>query len=150
MTKLLQQCLDALTRLSFLGNGDFPGNSEGNRIAQKAVSDIKQALAQQEQPAMPTHESIYETIINWDEGGGKRSRRELARRIEALYTHPEQPAQEPGTAGQQRKEFESVTRPVIEWLNANCCPHVTVVITPISAELSAGQIAYSTTEFVRN
>jgi len=49
MTKeLLQQALDALTRLSFLGNGDFPGNSEGNRIAQKAVADIKQALAQQE------------------------------------------------------------------------------------------------------
>jgi len=44
-------------------------------------------------PAMPTHEAIYETIINWDEGG-KRSRRELARRIEALYTHsvPTQPA----------------------------------------------------------
>lgn len=51
MTKeLLQQALDALTRLSFLGNGNFPGNSEGNRIAQKAVADIKQALAQQEQP----------------------------------------------------------------------------------------------------
>ena len=49
MTKeLLQQALDALTRLSFLGNGAFPGNSEGNRITQKAVSDIKQALAQQE------------------------------------------------------------------------------------------------------
>jgi hypothetical protein len=48
MTKLLQQALDALTRLSFLGNGDFPGNSEGNRIAQKAVADIKQALSQQE------------------------------------------------------------------------------------------------------
>jgi hypothetical protein len=48
MTKeLLQQALDALTRLSFLGNGNFPGNSEGNRIAQKAVADIKQALAQQ-------------------------------------------------------------------------------------------------------
>lgn len=44
-------------------------------------------------PAMPTHEAIYETIINWDEGG-KRSRRELARRIEALYTRsvPPQPA----------------------------------------------------------
>jgi len=201
MKELLQQALDALTRLSFLGNGDFPGNSEGNRIAQKAVADIKQALSQQEQPnrwseavidqlvvhhiyqaahdtdprkavkdllgisnsialdpqvssdaqalidrgrreaqqeqpaqepvgftseesiralkesgvsvqvyasrgtwfdeplytrpapAMPTHEAIYETIINWDEGG-KRSRRELARRIEALYTHsvPTQPA----------------------------------------------------------
>lgn len=52
MTKeILQQALDALTRLSFLGNGDFPGNSEGNRIAQKAVADIKQALSQQEQPS---------------------------------------------------------------------------------------------------
>lgn len=30
-------------------------------------------------------EAIYETIIQWDEGGGKRSRRELARRIVALY-----------------------------------------------------------------
>jgi hypothetical protein len=34
-------------------------------------------------------ETVYETIIHWDEGGGKRSRRELARRIEALYTHPQ-------------------------------------------------------------
>ena len=33
-------------------------------------------------------ETVYETIIDWDEGGGKRSRRELARRIEALYTTP--------------------------------------------------------------
>ena len=30
-------------------------------------------------------ESVYETIIHWDEGGGKRSRRELARRIVALF-----------------------------------------------------------------
>ena len=35
-----------------------------------------------------TMETVYETIINWDEGGGKRSRRELARRIVSLYTHP--------------------------------------------------------------
>ena len=33
-------------------------------------------------------ETVYETIIQWDEGGGKRSRRELARRIVALYTTP--------------------------------------------------------------
>lgn len=32
-------------------------------------------------------EAIYETIIQWDEGGGKRSRRELARRIVALYAN---------------------------------------------------------------
>lgn len=37
-----------------------------------------------------TLETVYETIIQWDEGGGKRSRRELARRIVVLV---EQPAQ---------------------------------------------------------
>jgi hypothetical protein len=35
-----------------------------------------------------TLESVYETIIHWDNGGGKRSRRELARQIVALYTAP--------------------------------------------------------------
>ncbi len=35
-------------------------------------------------------ETVYGTIIHWDEGGGKRSRRELARRIVDLYTTPPQ------------------------------------------------------------
>jgi hypothetical protein len=44
-------------------------------------------------PAAPVQEpvaleTVYETIIHWDEGGGKRSRRELARQIVALYTTP--------------------------------------------------------------
>lgn len=51
---------------------------------------------------------------------------------------------------QQRKEFEEVTRPVIEWLNANCHPHATVVIEPTSAVLSEGTIAYTTTEYLRD
>lgn len=37
------------------------------------------------EPEPPALETVYETIIHWDEGGGKRSRRELARRIVALY-----------------------------------------------------------------
>lgn len=41
---------------------------------------------QEQEPV--TLESVYETIIHWDEGGGKRSRRELARRITELYTTP--------------------------------------------------------------
>lgn len=47
---------------------------------------------------------------------------------------------------QQRQEFEAVTRPVIEWLNANCHPHVTVVIETTSAELSEGVCAFTTQE----
>jgi hypothetical protein len=39
-------------------------------------------------------ETVYETIIKWDVGGGKRSRRELARRIVALFADqkPDLPA----------------------------------------------------------
>jgi len=51
--------------------------------------DIKDMTAQQEQEPVAL-ETVYETIIHWDEGGGKRSRRELARRIVALYTSPPQ------------------------------------------------------------
>lgn len=36
----------------------------------------------------PSIETVYETIIKWDECGGKRSRRELARRIVEIYPHP--------------------------------------------------------------
>ena len=51
---------------------------------------------------------------------------------------------------QQRQEFEAVTRPVIEWLNANCQPHVTVVIEPTGAMLSEGIIAYTTNDYLRD
>jgi hypothetical protein len=61
---------------------------------QKTKDDMRQALRQaiaglesQEPLAL---ETVYETIIQWDEGGGKRSRRDLARRIIDLYTHPPQ------------------------------------------------------------
>lgn len=51
---------------------------------------------------------------------------------------------------QQHKDFESVTRPVIEWLNANFHPHTHVVIDLTSAELSEGVIAYTTTDHLRD
>lgn len=54
---------------------------------------IQTQLAQRELEPMEL-ETVYETIIGWDEGG-KRSRRELARRIVALYAV--QPAQKPLT-----------------------------------------------------
>jgi hypothetical protein len=52
------------------------------------IADMQPPATEPEQPAL---ETVYETIIHWDEGGGKRSRRELARRIVSLYTSP--PAQ---------------------------------------------------------
>lgn len=50
---------------------------------------------------------------------------------------------------EERVEFEKVTRPVIEWLNKNCHPHVTVVIDPTSAELSECVAAINTHDYVR-
>ena len=48
----------------------------------KSDHRLMEMPAQQEPVAL---ETVYETIIHWDEGGGKRSRRELAQRIVALY-----------------------------------------------------------------
>ena len=55
----------------------------------RAVTAIREALAQPEQEPVAL-EDVYLTIIQWDVGGGKRSRRELARRIVAKYTIPPQ------------------------------------------------------------
>jgi len=44
------------------------------------------------QQALDALETVYKIIIDWDECGGKRSRRELARRIVDLYTaSPQRP-----------------------------------------------------------
>lgn len=49
---------------------------------------------------------------------------------------------------QQREEFESITRPVIEWLNKNCHPHITVTIEPTRAELSEGVFSFPTNDYL--
>ena len=93
---------------------DMVDDGSGNMVFRKeqAITAIKKALAQEkalqtlhdenerlglykDAYAQPEHEpvaleAVYETIIHWDEGGGKRSRRELARRIVSLYTIPPQ------------------------------------------------------------
>lgn len=51
---------------------------------------------------------------------------------------------------QQRLEFESITRPVIEWVNNNCHPHVTVIIDSTSSELSEGITVYTTKDYIRD
>ncbi len=50
----------------------------------------------------------------------------------------------------QREEFEAVTRPVVEWLNKNCHPHVVVTVDPTHAELNEGVFAYPTYDYVRD
>ena len=53
---------------------------------------------------------------------------------------------------EQRKEFESVVRPLIEWLNVpeNAHPHVHVVVDCSSAELSEGVNCFRTDEYIRD
>lgn len=47
-------------------------------------------------------------------------------------------------------EFEELTKPLIKWLNENCHPHTTMLITPVNAELLEGVIGYATHEFVKD
>jgi hypothetical protein len=50
----------------------------------------------------------------------------------------------------QRKEFEALTRPVIEWINNNFHPHIMVVIDTTHAELLEGLGAYMTYDYIRD
>ena len=58
-------------------------------LREHAMYEVQRLGQEIEQEAVAL-ETVYETIIQWDEGGGKRSRRDLARRIIDLYTHPPQ------------------------------------------------------------
>ncbi len=48
------------------------------------------------------------------------------------------------------KDFQQLTKPLIKWLNDNHHPHVTLIITPTSAELLEGILAFPTTEFIKD
>ena len=50
---------------------------------------------------------------------------------------------------EQRKQFEALARPMMQWLNENCHPH-THIIDNTSAELSEGVLAFKTTEYVKD
>ena len=52
----------------------------------------------------------------------------------------------------QRKEFEAITLPLIEWLNvpSNAHPHCRVVVDCSHAELSEGVCAFVTGEYIRD
>ena len=50
----------------------------------------------------------------------------------------------------QRARFEELSRPLIKWINDNCDPHHTVLITPTSAELVGAVAAVNTTDYVKD
>lgn len=49
---------------------------------------------------------------------------------------------------QQQKEFEAAARPLMAWMNANCHPHVTVIVVPDRAELMEGVGSFVTEEYI--
>lgn len=50
----------------------------------------------------------------------------------------------------QRKEFEEAAKPLIEFLNNNCHPHVTVIVETNRAELSEGVCAFVCNDYIKN
>lgn len=52
--------------------------------------------------------------------------------------------------GEQTQSFEEASRPLVKWLNENCHPHVTVVVTPIGAELTEGIYMVKIKEFLQD
>jgi len=48
---------------------------------------------------------------------------------------------------EQKKEFETIVKPLIKFLNNNCHPHVSVIVDNCSAELLEGVCSYRTEEY---
>lgn len=51
---------------------------------------------------------------------------------------------------EQKAEFETKAKDLMNWLCANCHPHMTIIITPTAAELVEGCIGFTSTEFLRD
>lgn len=51
---------------------------------------------------------------------------------------------------EQRQEFEALSRPLIKFLNDNCHPHVTVLVTPGSVELVEGVVSIPITDYIKD
>ena len=51
---------------------------------------------------------------------------------------------------EQKAEFTAKAKDMMDWLCANGHPHMTIIITPTTAELLEGSVAVETTEFLRD
>jgi len=106
--ELIQQALEALERCVATCFDQYAHEqvmSRPEHFVNQNITALRERLAQPEQE--PVLETVYKTIIRWDEGGGKRSRRELARRIVALYTAP--PQRKPLTV----EEIKKLIHPIV-------------------------------------
>lgn len=52
------------------------------------------------------------------------------------------------TNEQKAKDMLEAAKPLIKWLNDNCHPHCSIVVTPDSVELYESQARQTTTEFI--
>jgi len=51
---------------------------------------------------------------------------------------------------EQRKQFETAARPMLEFLNNNCHPHVTVEIDCTTAAIYEGVCAFITEDYLKD
>jgi hypothetical protein len=71
-----------------MDTNDHRANTEAAGFPVRDVYPEPQPVQSAERGEPVSLLKLYDTIIHWDEGGGKRSRRELALRIAGLYTTP--------------------------------------------------------------
>ena len=50
----------------------------------------------------------------------------------------------------KKEEFRKLSKDLIKFLCDNCHPHVSIIITPTSAELLEGEVGLYTEEFLRD
>lgn len=51
---------------------------------------------------------------------------------------------------EKQLEFESLAKPLVKFLNDNYHPHVSIIITPDSAEILSGEMAFHTEEYIKD
>lgn len=52
--------------------------------------------------------------------------------------------------GEKIQEFGHLARPLIAWLNEKHHPHTTIIITPTSAEVMEGIMAFPTNDYLKD
>lgn len=51
---------------------------------------------------------------------------------------------------EQKNQFEDASKPLVKWLNENCHPHTTIVVTQTGSELLEGLLNFKTEEFLKD